>query len=364
MPLSRFFSAYQKSESELGLFRILYALYLLIFAIPDYTWMSDLPQIFFSPQKMSLGILFSGFPSAVILFTFTLVLIVAASFLLFGIWTRFFSYLLVFTLLLGNSFAFALGKIDHNFLLWMIPLILGTAWGNGFAIRPEKVSARVMKYGPGTLAFIVAFAMFTAGFIKLMGGWLLPDTHAVYGHFVREYYVNGRQELMANFFMTINSGFFWECLDYGGVLLELGFLLAFFNRKVFRWILVITILFHIMNFFILNIVFVGNYAAYALFINWEGVRKWAQKMTASHKRLFRSIGLVIPAILVLVMILGNFSGTTMHYSLVNIICHYIGLDHIIITGFAVNLVAVLMILASYRGRAQKETPPELVYSYE
>jgi hypothetical protein len=344
--LKQSFSAYEKSESELGLYRIVYALYLLVFAIPDYTWMSGLPDMFFSPQRLSPGFFFSQFPSDAILYGFTTILVISAGFLLFGVASRFFSYLIVLVLILGNSFAFSLGKIDHNFLLWMIPLILGTAWGGTYAVRPEKTNASIMKYGPGVLAFVIAFAMFTAGFIKMSGGWLLPDTQAVYGHFLREYFVNERQELMAGFFMSIKSSLFWESLDYGGVLLELLFLLAFFNRKVFRWFLVATILFHIMNFLMLNIIFIGNYAAYMLFINWGWVKSTAKKAALSFKRPLQIAGVILVGLLLAGLFTG-LPGDRLQYNLMTMVTYVFSANYVILVGSIINLLAVAVVIFSW-----------------
>lgn len=114
-----------------------------------------------------------------------------------------------------------------------------------------------------------------------MGDWLSFDTQAVKHHFIDNYYIRDRHDLLAPLFLNVRSVFIWEFFDYVGVLFELGFILLLLNKRYFSWFIIIAILFHIMNLLILNIKFTGNLPIYLLFMPYvlnsenKTKKKWA-----------------------------------------------------------------------------------------
>lgn len=268
------FDSFNLSPESMGLYRIAYALFLLIFGVPNFTWISNFPAIFYNPPMVSLHTFFSGFPSYWFLVLLSVGICVLTTLLLFGYKTRYTSLLLAVFIFTGKSFAYSFGKIDHDFLIWIIPLIMAFSnWGAAYSLDakyggPNKT---VQNWPVTLLALVLCLAMFSAGLPKLLDGWLDFSTHAVRGHFLREYYLNERQDLMAPLFLNLNSPFIWEFFDYAGVLLEIFFLIAIIRPNLFRFFLINAVIFHLFNYLMLNISFTVNFVLYLLFIDWKMV---------------------------------------------------------------------------------------------
>lgn len=265
------FDSYKLEKEYLGAYRILYCiLTLLIFGIPNFGWIGNSPDLIFSPPDISLASLFSGFPSAVFFTAADLVVVVLYVMLLFGWKTKYASLALFFTLLVCQSFSFAYGKIDHNIIWLIIPLIMAfSGWGNAYSLdaviqkREEENSWAI-----SLMALLLGFAMFTAGFAKIYSGWLSLDSQATLSHMVYNALYWERSPLLLPNILQIKSVFFWEALDYLAVIFELGFLFAIIWPQVFRFFILSAVLFHISVFLTFEIVFTINLLTYLLFINW------------------------------------------------------------------------------------------------
>lgn len=266
------FDSFQLSPESLGLYRISYALFLLIFGVPNFTWISNFPAIFYNPPLLSLQTFFSSFPGFWFLLLVSVGTCISTIFLLFGYKTRLTSVLLPLFIFTGKSFAYSFGKIDHDFLIWMIPLVMSFSnWGAAYSLdaKGKQQEDRIVQNWPIVLlALVLCLGMFSAGLPKLLGGWLDVSSHATRGHFLREYYVNERQDLLAPFFLSLNSPLIWEFFDYAGVFLEVFFLFAILRPNLFRFFVVCAIVFHAFNYLMLNISFTANIALYLLYIDW------------------------------------------------------------------------------------------------
>lgn len=274
------FDSFLLSPQALGLYRISYALFLLVFGVPNFTWISNFPSIFYNPPLLSLHTFFSGFPGYWFLLLISLGTCVSTILLLFGYKTRLTSILLALFIFTGKSFAYSFGKIDHDFLVWTIPLVMAFSnWGAAYSLdsKIELKDRMVHNWPVVLLALVLCLAMFSAGLPKLLGGWLDLSSQAVRGHFLREYYLNERQDLLAPFFLNLNSPLVWEFFDYVGVLLEVLFLFAIIRPNVLRSFIVVAILFHVANYLMLNIAFTVNFILYLLFIDWRMVINWLRK---------------------------------------------------------------------------------------
>lgn len=266
------FDSFVLSPEALGLYRIFYALFFLLFGVPNFTWISNYPAAFYNPPLVSLHTFFTSFPSYGFLFIISVGTCVLTTLLLFGYKTRLSSFLLALFIFTGKSFAYSFGKIDHDFLIWIIPLIMSFSnWGAAYSVDAKaKLQDRKVESWPVVLlALVLCMAMFSAGLPKLIEGWLDVSTHAVRGHFLREYYLNERQELLAPFFLNLNLPMVWEFFDYSGVFLEIGFLFAIVRPNLFRFFIVCAIMFHLFNYLMLNIAFTVNFVLYLLFIDWR-----------------------------------------------------------------------------------------------
>jgi uncharacterized membrane protein YphA (DoxX/SURF4 family) len=123
---------------------------------------------------------------------------------------------------------------------------------------------------------ITGFAMFTAGFPKILGGWLDPSTQATQGHFVRQYFVHGRQDLLAPLAATLHAPWVWEFFDVATVVFEVGFLLAILHPASTRLFAVLAVAFHTGVKLTLNIAFLPNLIVYAAVLPWPRIARWVQ----------------------------------------------------------------------------------------
>ena len=270
------FKTFNLSDESLGIYRISYSLFILIAGVPTFSWIHNFPAAFYNPPLVSLGALFSKFPPYWFLLFLSLSICLLTILLLFGYKTRAVSILLGVSILVGKSFSYSFGKINHDIFLWLIPLIMAFSnWGRTFSIDSKKNNLNRNFYGnswPVTLlALILCLAMFSAGLPKILSGWLQFSSQAVRGHFLSSYYQNGRHSFLAHFFLNLNSAFVWEFFDYAAVIFELTFLFALIRPNVFRSFIFCAIIFHVLNLLILNIPFSSNCILYLVFIDWNMV---------------------------------------------------------------------------------------------
>ncbi|WP_101446789.1 hypothetical protein [Pontibacter ramchanderi] len=214
--------------------------------------------------------MFNGFPDAVFFIIADLLIVIFHVLLLFGWRTKYTSLALFFVLLICQSFSFSFGKIDHNIIWLVIPLVMAfSGWGNTYSIdslyqRKEDVN----PWAISLMALLLGFAMFTASFPKIYSGWLSFDSHATFPHMVYNDLYWDREPLLLQEVLQIKNIVFWEALDYLAVVFEFGFLLAIFWPQVFRFFVFSAVLFHISIFLTFGIVFTNNLLTYLLFINW------------------------------------------------------------------------------------------------
>ncbi len=81
----------------------------------------------------------------------------------------------------------------------------------------------------------------------------------------------GRQDLLADLVTAPVPAGLWELMDWGTVLLEIGFLPAAFAPSLFRMFISLMVLFHLGTVLLFNITFVQNLIVYAAFLNWDRV---------------------------------------------------------------------------------------------
>ncbi len=297
-------TAFYLNNKELSIFRILYcSLTIFIIGIPNYSWLGNHPAIIFNPPKYSIAALFHDFPSAFFFELLSLALVICFILLLFGLYTKTVSLLLSFLMLFGQSFMFSFGKIDHNILFVLLPMLLAfSGWGNYYSI--DNIRKKHLPSGTWLITIValtVGFAMFTAGVPKYLHGWLDVSTQATQGYFIKKYYSIAEPALIAPLLIKIKSAVFWESLDYLAVIFELFFLVAVFKPGVFRFFIFLALWFHFINGVMINVFFVSNYLVYLLFLPRSFYRSLQRFLdNGSWSNQFNYINLFIALILGLV----------------------------------------------------------------
>jgi hypothetical protein len=254
---------------SLGLFRIFWGWFILLFDAPYSAFVSQVPQAFYNPPVLSLANFFPGFPPYWLMLGGDLVKIWLVVLITVGIKTRWCTITFCLLTFLSNSFVYSLGKIDHDVVLWTVTLCLAlTDWGVHYALIPDrradpKVSTRALA----TAGVVIAFGFFTAGFEKALH-WVNLDfsSGGFLSWFYPGYYVLDRKALLAPLVFRVPAQSF-KILDYTAVAFELSpFLFLFAGRTAWRvWLLVATC-FHLANALLLNIPFYIHALVYLPFI--------------------------------------------------------------------------------------------------
>ena len=268
------FEQWAADARSLGLFRILFAVYVLVFKINHLRWMAKLPRSFYVPPP-GLGTLLRAQPASWLLTLSTFVICLAAVALLAGWHTPTASVVLAGMFVGRDTLVYSLGKVNHDLLVWVVPLALAASgWGRAYSIDSRRPPARERPLRPWTLALLallVGFLFSTSAFQKIWGGWLTPSSQAAYGYLL-SYVDEGGRHLLAPLVarnLTWRPG--WEAVDWLTVGLEAIGVLALWQRKTFRLFLAIAVVFHLSILLTLNIPFVENVVAYGAFVSWSGL---------------------------------------------------------------------------------------------
>ena len=270
--------SYSGTPEGLGIFRIVFSSFLLFFLIPGsgmdhFEFLSAIPPDFFNPPPGPLRLL-DGYPELIVFRLLRLVIILSVVAMMLGFFTKKASILAGLTVLLLQGGIYSVGKVNHEILIGMVPLVMAWSnWGAAYSVDEfgGQVSNQKIETWPITLLSVfLAFMMFTAGFPKILGGWLDISTQATQGHLMNQYFENGRQALLASAAVKTDVPIFWELLDWATVIFETGFLFVLWKPRLFKIFVGLAVLFHFSTMMILNIAFLPNFAVYALFLNWTG----------------------------------------------------------------------------------------------
>ncbi|MFT2011405.1 hypothetical protein ACMA1I_22220 [Pontibacter sp. 13R65] len=269
---------------SLSAFRIVLGSFLLATFIPSYSWIAEAPQALFNPPVLSIANFFNGFPSSVFFIAIDCLIIFSLVCLTIGIKARVSTLVFLITWIIGLSFKFSFGKIDHSSVL-LSALLLCMAfsgWGRHLAILPDKKSnLDSTSKSLALLSVLLCFAMFTAGILKAFN-WLDFDieTNGFLSWYRNGFYGIGRQYLLApyvKYFPAVLVEFF----DYAAVVFELSPLLFLLHsRKGWRLWLLIACSFHLSNTLMLNIMFVLNSMVYIVFMDYTWLYNKLQRLLA------------------------------------------------------------------------------------
>lgn len=263
---------------SLAFFRVLLASYLLLFQLPIGTTLPDLPASLFHPPP-GLPHAFGGFPSAAAVIVGNVVACSLAFMLMIGYRARASAIGLSLSLLLLSAWQFSVGKIDHNLLAVMAPLVFAwSGWDKTWVAGPppRAANAAVDDGRSGNrcaflFAMIVGLTMSTAGLAKLYGNWLDTTTSATLGHAISVNWFEQRTALLFEPARRTMSPWMWEAMDWAAVIFELAAGVAFLRRSWWRWWLVVAVFFHAGVWLKFAIVFAPSLVSYAAFVRWESV---------------------------------------------------------------------------------------------
>jgi hypothetical protein len=271
---------------SLGFFRILFAFFVLLTRPLSYSWLGDIPDAFFDPPLLSLASLFHSFPSKGFFVLVDIAIFVSVFTLAIGCLTRTSTLVLLMATIVGDSFRFSFGKIDHGIMLQCVLLVMIFAdWGRAFSVdscfprRREKTPRRVSLQ---PLAILVAFYFFSGGFGKALS-WIDFDfsQNGFLSWLYGSYYNHERQMILAPLAIKLRPLWLWEFADIAAVIFELGFVVAMFRRRSMYLWLMLAALFHLFNGLVLNILFIVTSIAYLAFVPWSqlfpGLKRLAEK---------------------------------------------------------------------------------------
>ena len=271
------YDSYHVSTEGMGLYRIFASLMILFFLMPrssEYAYLASLPDDFFAPPPGPM-MFFNDFPPESLFWVLHSFLFITLIMMLIGYKTKFSSVLSGVLVLCLQGFLFSVGKINHELLIAIVPIVMAFSnWGAVYSVdqylKPDK-NKTVESWPLSLLALFIGFMMFTAGFPKVLGGWLDPGTQATQGHFLNQYLVKGRDAFLADYAIGLNSLLIWEGMDWGTIIFELGFFISVLKARWFKLFVTIAVFFHFSTLMILNISFLPNFLAYAAFLNWTRI---------------------------------------------------------------------------------------------
>jgi predicted DCC family thiol-disulfide oxidoreductase YuxK len=250
---------YAPSVAALDVHRRLYAVAILLFTLPRGLWIAEIPPSFFAPP-LGLAAFFSAAPPAELVYAANAALIGALVCLFFGIGTTRAAFATAGLLVVVGSWDYAFGKIHHDSLGIIVPLLLATVWGR----RPERRPAWPLAL----LAFVMGIMMASSALPKIRGGWLDPSTQAVRGWAIAYNEVMGYRQPIGGMLAPLPYPLAWEALDWMTVLVEAAFLPAIVSRPALLAVMAAMVLLHTGIVAVLGIVFIPNLLAYAAFVNW------------------------------------------------------------------------------------------------
>ena len=253
-------------SKDLSFYRIFTGLFFLL-NLPNYSWIGTIPKSFYKPRPLMITSFLDSFPEAWFFEAIDIFIIFLLITFTLGIKTRITSLILFLVLIIANSFAYSLGKIDHLIFSSLIFLLLAFSdSGIKYALIPDK-RTRFHKYAPAIFAICLAFAFFTAGYEKAFG-WIDFDltTSGINDWFYRIYFNGYGNQFLADYFFY-TPAIITETLDYIAVIFELsGFIFLMWSRKSWHFYLFLASLFHLSNVLILNIPFTSHFIVYGLWL--------------------------------------------------------------------------------------------------
>lgn len=287
-----FFDDFKQVNKGLPIYRIVFVLYIIITVLPRYLWIDNYPDTFFLP-RVGVTLFFTEFPDQVFFYLLNFGLITSLISLFVGYKTIYASLGVAFLLFTGNAWEYSFGKVNHDILILLIPLLLASSnWGSTLSTKTNLSKTRVWPIA--TFALLTALAMLSAAIPKILSGWLDPSSSPLTGHLVRNYFVVGRETMLGTYLLNDHNFFVLKFLEYSTVFIESAFILTLFSLRYFRLTCALACLFHFGVQLTMGIAFTTNIIAYAMFVNWHYLNQYTAVTTLFKKldHLFVKAGAV------------------------------------------------------------------------
>ncbi|MCO4822649.1 MAG: hypothetical protein KC469_11310 [Flavobacteriaceae bacterium] len=258
------------SKNSLPYFRVIFGSLMLLYFLPSWSWINDIPPAFFDPQVVSLAYLFNGILPDFFYISADITVIVLFVLIILGIRTRIALITMFILSAFFYSFTYSFGKIDHNtsFLIFTYLVLAFTNSGTDLAIlKDKKLSKKTESLALILLSLIICFGFFSAGISKFIR-WIDFDlsTSGFLSWFNTGYFLGDSEMLLAPYVFNIPV-FILEILDYITPLFELSAVMFLLNGKKSWFIfLLIACIFHISTLLLLNIDFTLNILTYSIFL--------------------------------------------------------------------------------------------------
>lgn len=261
--------AFPVDAAGLALLRIFVAGAILLLFVPQPGFLAGLPDSLVVGPPGPLRWL-GGTPSAGALTALQVAFVVAAFAMLVGWRTPWASAAVGVLGMTLNGLTFTLGKIDHSFLIWLVPLVMAASgWGSRLSLDRRRGSGPVVSAVPtALLAVCLGLTFFTGMAPKLLSGWLEPSSQAVRYQTFRYFFGDPTVAPLAEVAVSTTSPALWELLDWATIVLEGGFLVVLLFPVLFRLWLGLAATFHLGVYLVIGIPFVDNLLLYAVFLPW------------------------------------------------------------------------------------------------
>jgi hypothetical protein len=256
--LGRFYQRIISNSTTEGLsnYRAIIGLfYISIFS--GWSWIANSPHGFYDPPILSIGNLFSSFPSPWLCYIADFLFVIFLVLFTFGIRVRISLMALFLIGIVMSSFENSFGKIDHTSLSWFTFLLLCFTSIDGKQGRP----------GTSLIAVMISFGLFTAGFQKMFN-WVDFDlqTSGFLKWFFECYFRVAEKGLLADVIFDLPMVVI-EFMDYAAVFIELtAFVWLLLGKNFWRGYLIVLCFFHLLNELFLKISFAPNSIIYGIFI--------------------------------------------------------------------------------------------------
>lgn len=274
--------SYSISGQALGLYRIFFASYAILFGLKRYAWVADYPGGLWRPPfpfsifdvygTFAVGLYAEPMPENILLFIegFLCLLFVL---LLFGVLTPYVSVSITIILVILNWQVYSLPKVNHDILFCITPMLMAlSGWGGSFSWDAEwrRTESAYPSLSSALLAITITTGFAVAGLPKLIH-WLDFDlsTSGVRMWVTGMYFPDGGGGPLSALMAYTTAPLLWETIDVTAVCFEVGFLFTVWQRQYLRLWLALAVAFHFTNYLILGIPFFFNLPVYAAFLPWD-----------------------------------------------------------------------------------------------